>query len=134
MRMQKMQAGEDPGSVASALIYLLIGPLVWAGHLFLVYAPQSALCAFRITGFASIAPRLIEAVVVAVTVPAAVALLLAIGRPRQTARLFRAAGFLDGENGRFMVSVMRLLAALSFAGVLWAGATVLLLPACPQLR
>jgi hypothetical protein len=134
MRMGKMQAGEDPGSVASALVYLLAGPLIWAGHLFLVYAPQSVLCAFRFTGIASVGPMLIQAVVVSVTVLAAAALLLTIWQPRATARLLRAAGFLDGESGAFMVSVMRLLSALSLAGVLWAGVTVFFLQACPQLR
>ena len=129
-----MQVGEDPGSVASALVYLLAGPLIWAGHLFLAYASQSVLCAFRITGIASVDPMLIEAAVVVVTVLAAAALSLTIWQPRGTARLLRAAGFLDGANGAFMASVMRLLSALSLAGVLWAGATVLLLQACPQLR
>lgn len=50
------------------------------------------------------------------------ALLLALWRPRQTARLFRAAGFLEGDQETFLVNVMRLLAALSLAGVAWAGA------------
>lgn len=134
MKTERMQAGEDPGSVASALVYLLLGPLVWAGHLFLVYAPQSMLCAFRLTGFAGAGPLLIEAVIGAVTLLAAIALVLAILFPRGTARLLRAAGFLRGENGAFMMLVMRLLAALSLAGVLWAGATLLWLPACAQLR
>lgn len=134
MRMEEMRAGEDPGSVASALVYLLAGPLVWAGHLFLVYASQSVLCAFRITGVASVDPVAILAVVAAVTVLAAAALLLMIWRPRDTARFLRAAGFLDGANGAFMMSVMRLLSTLALAGVLWAGAAVLLLQACPQLR
>ncbi len=134
MTRRKMQAGEDPASVAAALTFLLIGPLLWAGHLFLVYALQAVLCAFRITGTAVVDPLLIEAAVAALTLAVAAALLLALWRPRRTAGLLRAAGLLDGENGAFMVSVMRLLAALSLAGVAWAGATVLLLEACPQLR
>ncbi len=134
MKQEEMQAGEDTGSVAAALLYLLAGPLTWAGHLFLVYLPQSALCAFRVTGIASVDPMLIRAVVATVTVLAAAALLLMMRRPRSTARLLRATAFLTGENGAFMAAVMRWLCALSLAGVLWAGATVLLLPACPQLR
>jgi hypothetical protein len=134
MKTERMQAGGDPGPIAGALVYLLLGPLVWAAHLFLVYAPQSMLCAFRLTGFANAGPLLIEAVVGAVTLLAAIPLLLAILFPHGAARLLRAAGFLRGENGAFMVLVMRLLAALSLAGVLWAGATLLLLPACAQLR
>jgi hypothetical protein len=129
-----MKAGNDPASVVAALLYLLYGPLFWAGHLFLVYAPQSVLCAFRITGVASVNPLLIEAVVGAVTVLSALALVLALWLPRTIARLLRAAALLEGESGPFMISVMRLLAALSLAGVLWAGATTLFLEACPQLR
>src|SRR5690606_34067889 len=45
-----IQAGDDRGSPAAALAYLVVGPLAWAGHLLLVYAPQAALCAFRLTG------------------------------------------------------------------------------------
>ena len=62
-----MQAGEDPAGVAPALIYLVIGPLLWAGHLFLSYALQSVLCALRITGTADVEPLLIELLVVVVT-------------------------------------------------------------------
>jgi hypothetical protein len=130
----KMQRGEDPAGVAPALIFLLAGPLLWAGHLFLVYALQSVLCAFRITGTASVGPLVIEIVIVLLTLAAAGAQLLSIWQPQGTARVLRAAGFLQGENGAFMVSVMRLLSALSLAGVLWAGATVLFLETCPQLR
>lgn len=129
-----MKAGNDPASVAAALIYLLCGPLIWAGHLFLVYAPQSVLCAFRITGVASVDPLLIQLVVGVVTALSAAALVLALWLPHNTARLLRAAAFLEGENGPFMIGVMRLLAALSLAGVLWAGATILFLETCPQLR
>ncbi len=134
MKTERVQAGEDPGPIAGALAFLLCGPLVWAGHLFLVYALQSMLCAFRLTGIASVAPWLIEGAVGAITVLAALALVLAIRFPHGAARLLRAAGFLRGENGAFMLLVMRLLAALSLAGVLWAGATVLLLAPCGQLR
>ena len=134
MKPGKMQRGEDPAGVAPALVFLVAGPLLWAGHLFLVYSLQSMLCAFRITGTASVEPLVIEIAVVLLTVAAAGALVLSIWQPRGTARLLRAAGLLQGENGAFMISVMRLLSALSLAGVLWAGASVLLLEACPQLR
>lgn len=134
MNPRPMKAGDDPGPVTGALLYLLAGPLVWAGHLFFVYAPQSALCAFRITGAATVEPLLILVYIAAATALAATVLVLALWRPRVTARLFRAGRFLDGENGRFMISVMQLLAVLSLAGVLWAGATALLLDPCPQLR
>lgn len=129
-----MKAGNDPASVAAALLYLLSGPLVWAGHLFLVYAPQSVLCASRITGITDVDTLLIRAVVGVATVLSAAALVLALRLPRNLARLLRAAAFLEGENSQFMISVMRLLAALSLAGVLWAGAAALFLDPCLQLR
>lgn len=129
-----MKAGNDPASVAVALLYLLYGPLIWAGHLFLVYVPQSLLCAFRITAFARFESWLIQTVIGVATLFAAAALGLALWRPQSSARFFRATAFLDGENGPFMLHVMRLLAVLSLAGVLWAGATALLLQPCPQLR
>jgi hypothetical protein len=131
---EPIKAGDDPGPVTGALLYLLVGPLVWSGHLLFVYAPQSALCAFRITGAVTVEPLLIAVFVTAATALAAIVLALVLWRPRATARLFRAGRFLDGENGRFMISVMQLLAVLSLAGVLWAGATALLLDPCPQLR
>lgn len=131
---KEMKAGDDARNVAVPLLYLLTGPVVWAGHLFLVYAPQSALCAFRVTGVARVDPLLIEILVGIVTALAAAALLAAIWLPRNTARRLRAAEYLQGENGAFMIAVMRLLAALSLCGVLWAGAAVLLLEACPQFR
>lgn len=131
---EKMKAGNDPGPFAGAFLYFLAGPLIWAGHLFLVYAPQSALCAFRVTRFAAVDPLLIRILVGAVTAIAATALVLALCLPEKSARLLRADGFLEGENGPFMIRVMRLLAALSLAGVLWAGAAALLADPCAQFR
>lgn len=131
---EEMQARDDPGSVAGALLYLVAGPLVWAGHLGLVYATQSVLCALAVTGVARVEPLFIEILGGAITALAAAALVLAIRLPHHMARVLRAARFLDGENGTFMISVMRLLAALSLAGVLWAGSAIVLLDTCPQLR
>jgi hypothetical protein len=129
-----MKAGNDPGSVAGPILYLLCGPLIWAAHLLLVYVPQSGLCAFRITGVAAVDSQLISILIGVATASSAITLAVALRWPTSMARLFRATNFLEGENGSFMQSVMRLLAALSLAGVLWAGATALLLPPCPQLR
>lgn len=129
-----IQAGDDPGPIAGALSYMLIGPMVWALHLLLVYTPQAMLCAFRITGVAPIEPLLIRAAVGAVSVAAAAALLAVLVRPRSIARPFRVGRVLEGDNGRFIVAVMRLLSGLSLAGVVWAGAAALVLDACAQLR
>jgi hypothetical protein len=45
-----MRAGNDRGPVTGAILYLLVGPIIWSGGLLSVYGPQSALCAFRSTG------------------------------------------------------------------------------------
>jgi hypothetical protein len=129
-----MKAGDDRISIAAATLYLMSGPLVWAVHLVFVYVPQSGLCAFRITEVAAVAPLAISMTVVAVTALAAALLAIAIARPDAIARVLRAPDLHEGENGRFLCRVMRMLAALSLAGVLFAGATAFLLPPCEQLR
>jgi hypothetical protein len=54
-------------------------------------------------------------------------------RPRQVARLLRFEAAAETDR-RFATSVMRLLTALSFAGVTWAGSVALFLDPCAQLR
>ncbi|MBA3449461.1 MAG: hypothetical protein H0T56_18015 [Pseudaminobacter sp.] len=124
-----MKAGNDPGPVAGAIFYLLVGPIIWACHLFLTYGPQAALCAFR-----AVDPFFISTLVGVVTALSAAALAVVLLWPVRTSRVFRAGGFLEGENRSFMISAMRLLAGLSLAGVLWAGAVAFILDPCGQLR
>ena len=128
-----MKAGDDPGPVAGVILYMLAGPLIWAAHLFLVYGPQSALCAFRVTGVAQVDVWLVSAFTAVVSLLAVVPLIWLLWRPKESARLFRADAFLDDDNA-FQPVVMRVLAALSLAGVIWVGAAVLMLDACAQLR
>lgn len=129
-----MKAGNDPGPIAGAILYVLVGPIIWSAHLLAVYGPQSALCAFRLTGEMIVQTWIVSAGVGAVTVLSVAALLFVLWRPRQTARLFRAAGFLQGDQETFLVNVTRLLAVLSLAGVIWAGAAPLIVDPCGQLR
>ncbi|MBB2971395.1 hypothetical protein [Mesorhizobium sp. RMAD-H1] len=128
-----MKAGNDAGPVVGAILYLLVGPIIWAGHLLLVYGPQSALCAFRITGMAAAEAWLISGLVMGVTVIAMAAIAVILWRPHRTARLFRFHTASD-DNRSFAISVMRVLGVLSLFGVAWAGATTLLLDPCAQLR
>jgi hypothetical protein len=129
-----VKAENDPGPVAGVILFLLIGPIIWSAHLLATYGPQSALCAWRVTGEAAVQPWLASAIVGAVTVLSLVSLLLTLWRPVATARLFRAASCLEGDQKSFLLFLMRLLAALSLAGVVWAGATALILDPCAQLR
>ena len=128
-----MKAGNDTGPIAGTILYLLAGPLIWAGHLFLIYGQQSALCSFRFTGVADVDTWLIQAVAGGVTLLAALALLYLLWQPGQVARLFRATPHMDDDHS-FHSKVMRLLSALSLAGVLWAGGSALMLDPCGPLR
>jgi hypothetical protein len=80
-----------------------------------------------------VAPFVITALVGALTVISMAALALILWRPRQVARLLRFDAAAETDR-RFAISVMRLLTALSFAGVTWAGAVALFLDPCAQLR
>jgi hypothetical protein len=129
----EMKAGNDSGPLAGGILYLLVGPIIWAAHLLLVYGPQSALCAFRADGMITVAPFVITALVGVLTVISMAALALILWRPRQVARLLRFNAAAEADR-RFAISVTRLLTALSFAGVTWAGAVALFLDPCAQLR
>ena len=115
------------------IFYLLMGLVIWAAHLLLVYGPQSALRAFRANGMIAVAPFAITALVGVLTVISMAALALVMWRPRQVARLLRFEAAAETDR-RFATSVMRLLTALSFAGVTWAGSVALFLDPCAQLR
>lgn len=128
-----MKAGNDASPLAGGIFYLLVGPIIWAAHLLLVYGPQSALCALRADGVITIAPLAVTALVGVLTVMSMAALALVLWRPRQVARLLHFETAAESDR-HFAISVMRLLTALSFAGVTWAGAVALFLDPCAQLR
>jgi hypothetical protein len=128
-----MKAGNDAGPLAGGIFYLLIGPIIWTAHLLLVYGPQSTLCAFRTDGMIAVDPFVISALVSIITAVSIAALALVLWRPRQVARLLRFDAAARTDR-RFATSVMRLLTALSLAGVTWAGAVALFLDPCDQLR
>ncbi|WP_034885589.1 hypothetical protein [Ensifer aridi] len=113
--------------VASAILFLLTGPILWAGHLTLVYAFQSVTCA--IGAFPS-AATVIPAFVALATLVAAMVLLVAIWAPERLTR-YRSE---RGENQTFLRAVSRLLSVLSLTGVLWTGSAAFALDACGRLR
>ncbi|RCS25673.1 hypothetical protein DUT91_02535 [Phyllobacterium salinisoli] len=128
-----MKAGNDNGPIAGAILFLLIGPIIWAAHLLLVYGPQSALCAFRIAGRTQVDPWLISMLVAGVTVIAMAAVMLTLWRPRRVARIFRFDAAAN-DNRSFILSSMRWLGVLALIGIALAGATTLILDPCAQLR
>lgn len=128
-----MKAGDDTGPIFGAILYILAGPIIWAGHLLLAYGPQSAVCAFRVTGYAEIERWVVPAFIGGLTLLSVAPLLFLLLRPLQAARLLRVADH-AGDDRSFMRVVMQLLAALSLAGVIWAGGTAFILDPCGQLR
>ena len=57
--------GADSGSFTGTTAHLLLGPLVWAVHLLVIYAPQPALCAAVAAG--TFGPIVISVFVLAAT-------------------------------------------------------------------
>jgi hypothetical protein len=111
------------------LLLSLAGPLIWALHFAVVYGVQHVACA---TLGGHRADFWIHASVIIATVVALLALLVTIIKPNVVLRMDRDGGM--SQNTRALLpGIMRLLALLSFFGVLWAGAAVFFLPACGSL-
>jgi hypothetical protein len=122
---------KDP-PLAVAILILLFGPILWAGHLFLVYAFQSATCA--ITGVtATMSRAAVAAPVILLTLAVAAFLALALWRFRSFAWLLPDETH-NFRNQRFSTQVGRLLILLSLVGVVWTGAAALFLDPCGQIR
>jgi hypothetical protein len=126
-----MNGPEKETRIASAVLFVLAGPLLWAGHLFLVYGVHSVTCA---VGSRWIVPSaLIQSSVIPITLGAMALLVLALRFPGCVARVLRYERT-DRHSWTFFVRVARLLSLLSLMGVIWAGAAVFVLDACRSLR
>lgn len=118
-----------PEKSVGTLLLSLTGPLIWALHFAVVYGVQHVGCAEPGEKHADF---WIQASVIVATLVALLALLLIIAKPKLVHSINR-----DGEMSQntqaLLLSIMRLLALLSFFGVLWAGIAVFFLPACGVL-
>jgi hypothetical protein len=106
----------------------LAGPLIWVLHFAVVYGVQHIACVTLLNR----ADFWIETSIVVVTVVALLVLLLLIIKPDVLQRL-------DKNQIReerimvFLSGIMRVLAFLSFLGVLWSGMSLFFLPACGSI-
>ena len=125
-----MKEPAEESSIASAILFVLTGPILWAGHLAAVYALQSVTCA--IGGQSITAADIVPSLVTVATLVAVGPLLIALGIPGRLARALRLR-FGRGDD-RVLISVSRLLGVLSLVGVLWTGSAALALDTCGQLR
>lgn len=113
-------------TAAGALLYLLLGPILWAGHLTAIYGTQSVLCA-------KAAADAVPAIIAVVTALALALIAVAVLAPSRTARLFAGSAWSESTQ-RFMRNAMVTLALLSAFGIAAQGAIALFIPTCPALR
>lgn len=113
-------------STVGTVVHIVIGPVIWAAHLMVIYASQSALCARSLA-----AP--VPVVVIAATMVAAAGLVLAAALPSRVAILFRASDW-PAPRQRFNNHLSVVLAVLSLLAVCAEGATAILVASCGALR
>lgn len=115
------------------LIFILLGPIVWAVHLTLIYGSQSTLCAFNPGEDRSGGNDTIVAIILAATIACvAVVGFSAVRASFVHALIARAAP--PVEQVGFIMTIMRVLAGLSILAMFYAGLSVFILPACDPLR
>lgn len=115
------------------LVFVMVGPILWAAHLMLIYGSQSSLCAFEVgLGLGGNSP-LAAGAVLGGTVLCMVLSGEALAKPEATFGLIT--GIAEpGNQWHFLRAVMRMLTGLSLLAMLYAGLGAVLLPACAQLR
>jgi hypothetical protein len=119
--------GHDPrASATGTLAYLLLGPLIWAVQLTLIYGGHTLLCV------AESPPASPMALVAGTTAAAFLATAVALFFRTALARGF---GIGPDAAGRgTLVALARLLDLLSLFAIAWSGSTIALLEACVAAR
>lgn len=113
-----------------ALFYILLGPIVWALHLTLVYLGHTLLCALGVSSGA-LAPVVVSFSVIIITAIALIVLAVAVIGAKSRERALNDCG----SPGMFFRNrVMMALALLSGFGVAWEGAGALIIEPCLMLR
>lgn len=106
----------------------LAGPFIWVLHFAVVYGVQHIAC----VTLGNRADFWVGTSIIVITVVALLALVLLIVKPDILQRLDRDQ-IRQESTKEFFSGTMRLLALLSFFGVLWAGIALFFLPACGSL-
>jgi hypothetical protein len=106
---------------------------MWAVHLLLIYGSQSSLCAFNSVEDGSGRDTTIIAIIQFATVVCIATVGFSAVRARQVhASIARADP--PPEQTRFIMTMMRVLAALSILAMFYAAMGSVILPVCDQLR
>jgi hypothetical protein len=121
-----MAAISEKRSGIGTVVYMVLGLIIWAAHLTVIYASQSALCARGIAG-------MVPYVVAAATVVALAVLATLVAMPRRFAALIGAANWEEAQQ-RFCDRLAVALAGLSLFAVAAEGAAILFVSTCATLR
>lgn len=122
------------GSTFASFVFMLLGLIAWALHLTVIYSVQSTICAIAPPAARPPAGlNVVEIVILAATVLAAVVALLPVVAPNATSGLLRTRSA-EPEELRFHQSVAAWIGVLSLMGILWGGATAIMLVPCASLR
>lgn len=128
-----MEASRQQRSTAGTVLYMLLGPVLWAAHFTIAYAAHWSLCATGLADIRIIGIGIVPMIITLATLAMLAVLAWASLRPRRAARIFRAGGW-ENPAQSFHASVMRLLALLSAFGIIAAALSPLMLPVCTGLR
>lgn len=129
--MTRMRSSSNRQGIAT-LIFILIGPIVWAVHLTLIYGSQSSLCAFNLSEDRG-ENSTVVAIVLLVTAVSITIVGFSALRPNFIHALI-ARGIPPTEQAKFIVTIMRVLSGLSILAMFYAGLSTVFLPACHPLR
>lgn len=116
--------------LAGAVFHVLLGPIVWAVHLTLVYGGHTLLCVKSVASGA-LAAGAVSLGVVIVTAAALIVLIVAVVAAHFRGRALENRG---PATMFFRDRVMMILALLSGVGVAWEGASALIVGPCLMLR
>ena len=108
------------------LVYLSVGPILWALHLTVVYGTHTLVCARAISRTLPLGFDTAQFVILSATAVALVFMFSALLIPSRQTRPFQGPPSVPA----FYPRVMALLVLLSAFGVVWAGVAALILRSC----
>ncbi|KUO56395.1 MAG: hypothetical protein APF80_13680 [Alphaproteobacteria bacterium BRH_c36] len=122
-----------PGSTIGTIVYILLGPIVWAAHFTALYFGQSVICQITESGRLELmSPAIILGIWVATAIAASV-LAMALHSPARFEVLLGTDVWQADQRG-FHRQTMAVLAGLSLFAILAAASSTLLIDTCAVLR
>ena len=109
-------------------IFIITGPILWAGQLTAIYGAQSSLCAF-----AALEQHVIGGIVLAISLMTIILSVLTLIWPLPVFKLLTGTTPPDVQ-GPFIIGLMRSLGTLATLGMAYFALAAVVLPACAGLR